>query len=385
MADEAQSPVTTAESAPAAPVASTPASSPPKLPSEPGPKADVQRAALEATVGDKLKEINWGDRDSESVADAPAATAAEPVVEATAETEKPVAETEEPPLTEIEEVQEGDKTKPKDQQPAVKPAGPTVPDAYRRTLKAYEWTDEEIDASQAANPAQFLVMAQKIHANRTAETSRWADLGRQAIQREKDQQPAVKPTHVDPNTGLFKPLDTAAMIEKYGNEDMVNEMAGPLNAMIEQFNQILPTVMGGVQSINQSRQENLARQVDQFFGQDSLKPFEKVYGKADSMEPEQIQNRNKVLETADALIAGAALQNRKLSITDALLIAHDHVGSGFRKETVRQEIKQTVSKRSASLTVKPSTTAKPSAGAPKSSTEMEARTRQRLASVFAGT
>lgn len=391
MADgEVQSPsVATASTAtavtPAAPAAapvSTP-NTPPKLPAERGAVLDAQRATLEGTVADKLKKIDWGDRDAETPAEAPAAEVKEtPIEETPAETV--VAEGEEvPPLKEIEEVQEGET---KDQQPKADPAaGPTVPDAYRRSLKAYDWTDEEINAAAAQNPAQFLVTAQRIHSNRSSEIARWADIGRQVNHRQQENQPQQpSQQHTDPKTGLFKPIDVTALAEKYGNPELVNEMAGPVNAMIQQFNAVLPMVLGGVSSIEQSRKETLSRQVEQFFTQKELEPFTKVYGKIESMDNEQVAARNKVLETADALIAGAAQQSRKLSITDALTMAHDHVSVGFKREAVRQEIKGAVQKRSTSLTVKPAKNAVQPSGIPKSSQEMESRTRSRLAAVFGG-
>lgn len=385
MADEPNTTVTTTETAAPAVATETPVtpSTPPTIPT-PGAAADARQAKLESTVASKLSKMDWGDGSEE-----PAAVEPEPKAEPKTEEAEPVeepteteTEVEQPELKEIEEVQ-GDKPKEGDQPPAEVAAGPTVPDAYRRSLKAYDWTDEEINAAAEANPASFLVMAQRIHANRSAEVARWADIGRnQRAQEQKQEKPAAT-KYTDPATGLFKPFDAAAMVEKYGNEELVTELVAPFNEMIAQFNAVMPSVLGGVSSINQSKHETLARQVDDFFGQKELQSYAKVYGaSSDSLDKDQVQNRNKVLEVADALVAGAEQQGRKLKIHDALTMAHDHVGSQFKKETVRQEIKAAVTKRGSSLTVKPSKTGSKPAGAPKSGAELESRTRQRLANVF---
>jgi hypothetical protein len=298
----------------------------------------------------------------------PEATETQPDPEA-ASTEPAVGETEESP----KETQ--------DQQPAVK-AGPTVPDAYRRSLKAYDWSDAEIDAGAKADPAAFLVMAQRIHANRNAEMARWAEMGRTQRQGNAGTNPQNQPQIVN---GQLKPIDIAAMTEKYGNEDLVKDMATPLNAAIEQINRLLPDLMTGVSAIQQSRTNTLAQQIDQFFGRPELATFKPVYGTDHTkLEGKQFEARNKVLEMADALIAGAGAQGRNLSVEEALLMAHDATSGSFKTEAIRASIKKDVKARSQGLSLRPGKagTSASDNGPPRSKAELESRTRGRLAAVF---
>lgn len=353
-----------------------------------------ERAALEASVQSKLDALDFTGDGSDPEPDAdPSADPPATEPDGGSEPEAKGSEGEGQPAQEVEETPaEGEQVSEEQPKSEAKPkTGPTLPAAYVRSLKAYDWTDEEIEKAFKADPANFTVTAQKIHKNRSDEVAKWADIGRaikeQSTAQKSDPKPQASP-HLDPKTGGFKPLDVDAMVEKYGNEEIVREIVAPVNEVLAAVNSILPDLLTGVSTIRQSRQETMARQVDQFFGQKELEPFASVYGKDfDTADEEQIGNRNKVLEVADALLAGAAQQGRKLTTTDALTMAHDHVSSGFKKDTAIKEVKQQVQKRSASITLKPSKTGTKTtatSGKPKNARDMEARTLTRLQAAFGG-
>lgn len=351
-------------------------------------KPGVARAILEANVAKGLKALGT-DAEDEPDADAEAdepkgASAPEPEAEAEPEPALPGDEGDEDEPYEPDEVA-------KEQQPKVsKTKGPTFPAAIRRSLLAYGWTDEEIDEASADDKdGKFLATASRIHANRNAELASWAAAGRNA--RPKTEEPKAKEekavsSHVDSKTGLFKPLDVDAMIERHGNEDIVREITGPVNEIITQINAVLPDLLQGVQSIQQSRQDTLARQIDQFFGVKEMEPYADLYGKSsETLTDEQFGTRNKVLDLADALIYGAAQQGKKLSPSEAMTLAHDSVSSEHKAQAVRKEVKATIKKRGASLTLRPGKTvsaAEKSGGKPKTRAQLESVTRQRLAGVF---
>lgn len=277
------------------------------------------------------------------------------------------------------------------QQPKAKAKVPTIPEAYRRSLKAYEWTDEEIDAAISQNPAGFLQTAQKIHSNRAKEIAQWAQIGRAARAPEQNGAPQDAPQahapegrgkHIDPKTGLFRTLDVDKMVETYGNEDLVREIAGPVNEVLQAVNQLLPDLMTGVKTIRQSRTDSLKQTVNTFFDGKELMPYSEVYGKGDDLTQEHYKARNRVLETADALIAGAGAQGRNLSIEEALTLAHDSVSGEFKKQVARKEIKGEIKKRGNALTLRPSSAGKQSSGSPKNASDLEKRTAARLSAVF---
>lgn len=301
-----------------------------------------------------------------------------------------VSETEETPT---DETPEGEDGKPEQQpKPVAGKKAPTLPDAYRRTLLAMEWTNEEIDAANAANPSQFTLTAQKLHAGRNAELARWADIGRK--QRQEQEAAAAKAPkeevspYIDAETGTFRALDVDGLIEKFGNEELVRAVAGPVDTIIKQINQILPDLLTGVGAIQQSRAETMQRQVDGFFGSEPLKTFGDLYGTdAGKMSEEQKAARNGVLEMADALIAGAAKQGRTLTATDALLAAHDSLSGSHKDAAARKAIKTAVTKRGKGLTVKPTSKGGGStngAGPKTNWTQNDSAVRSRLANVFGG-
>jgi len=287
------------------------------------------------------------------------------------------------------------------------PDAPTLPDPYRRSLKAYGWSDDEIDQNLEALGDKFLDTAQKIHSNRNAELQKWADAGRKARE-QSQQQGDPNALQSDPNaspgdqnaqsqTGSqqngqvpssLKPVDADALKEKYGEDELIDQIVAPVNATIQAINSILPQLEQGVQQSQQNEQHALVREIESFFGDDSLEPYRDLYGDSNSDEPlaeEQWERRNKVLETADALIAGAELQGRKLSTREALELAHDTVSTEFQKQAVRKGIKKTAKQRNRGITTRPSNRGSEGVtpkGQPQSREDLETRTAQRLKKAF---
>lgn len=347
------------------------------------PQADPAggRSALEAKVSQglaALRDTETGEDSSASESDAESDEVAEESEESSEEGAEP----------ESEDAPEESKTE--EQQPKAKPKSskaPTFPDALRRTLKAYEWSDEEIDRAHAENPANFLLTAQKIHANRSKELAGWAEMGRKA--RQTEQAPTnVKGTateaasHVDPETGLFRPIDVDSMVEKFGNEDLVRQIVAPVNEVLGRINSLLPDLMTGVDTIQESRKQSLKGQIDSFFGSKELERYVELYGKGD-LSDAHMQARNKVLETADALISGAKSQGRSLTVAEALMAAHDVLSVGHKTQAIRSEIKKSVVSRNKGLTLRPSSAGgNPDKGPPKDKDALEKRTRDRLSKVF---
>ncbi len=359
------------------------------------------RDALEASVSKGLEAMV--DSDVEPVELVPTVaepTTTEPVateptktepLEAEPVTVEPVATepTEAEPVT-VEPTGEASTGEPAEEQPqGSETPAPTFPQAWRRTLHAYDWTDDEIADALSQEPnarASFMATAQKLHSNRNAELAKWAEMGR----RERDSQsdPAatpikgsVEPT-VEPGAEAFAPANIDALIEKHGNEDLVREIAEPFNDMMKRINEVLPDLMSGVQSIRDSRQQALARQIDQFFGSEDLKSYEEVYGlDSKDLSDDQVGTRNKVLEFADALVAGASLQGRKLSTEEALVLAHDSVSGEFKEKAIRTEIRKSVTVRAKGISLKPTGKTVQKTG-PKTREELEKDVRGRLTAVF---
>lgn len=255
---------------------------------------------------------------------------------------------------------------------------PTLPAAYRRSLKAYEWTDEEIDSALKQGGQNFITTAGKLHSTRSKEVAQWAELGRQK-RPDSTQSPAAE------TSSVIKPIDAKALKAKYGDEALIDELVGPMNKLAEQMNAMLPQVQAAQQQSQTARQEALGRQIDGFFGGKELESYKDTYGtETGKLNTEQLSSRNKVLELADALIGGAKLQGRNLSFDEAMTLAHDSVTGGTKEQAARTQIVKQLEKRQQAITLKPASRkieGQPSAA--KSRNELEKKVADRLKTAFA--
>jgi len=244
---------------------------------------------------------------------------------------------------------------PEDEPVAVEPDkdSPTLPDAYRRSLIASEWSEKEIDEFFAANPQGALTFAEKVHRTRNAETARFAAAGRQAREAAAAAAPTVEASQAD--AGLMTPVNVDELVEKYGNEEVIRALSTPVNAAIDRINQMLPEIQKGVKSAQQARREALATVVENFFASDELKPYAEVYGVGGDTPSTEVQKKNwkQVLENADAIITGAALQGRQFTAEEALMLAHDSIAKEFQAELIRKDIKGKTKKRAKGVSLKP--------------------------------
>jgi hypothetical protein len=251
---------------------------------------------------------------------------------------------------------------------------PTLPEAYRRSLAAYGWSDEEIEDSLDNDSAGFIKLATTIHSKRNAEVAQWAELGRKG----REQLEAGDPNATVPEQ--LKPVDLSRIKEKYGDDDLFEEIVGPLNSTIAALNAVLPQVQQGMQAIQQTHTDAAASQVHRFFDAEKLEPYRKFYGgEEQDRTPEQMDHRRDVLEQAVLIMEGAKSLNQEMSLEKALMSAHDTAASDFREQAVRKSIKRVVKKRNRGISQRPSKRGNAGSNSSKPTTEG-----QRISRVQAG-
>lgn len=318
------------------------------------------RTALEASVADRLAATFAGETD-----ETPADETEETSAEETQETQEEVSDNADG--AEDEATSDNDTETEEDGAAATPPANtgskaPTLPDAYRRSLKAYDWTDEEIDANLKTLGASFIATAQKIHTNRNTELAAWAAQGRAARQQQQNgqqqeqetEQPAARTSKPAASKKALKPIDTAKLKEHYGDDELIDALAGQINPVIEQINEILPRIEATQRKSTEAELDKLGRVVEDFFASDEIKPYTEFYGDGKKQfTDEQLQARNKVLETADALALGAKMQGRNLSVVEAMQLAHDSVSSTYKVKAARDGIAKSLKQRNKGITLKP--------------------------------
>lgn len=360
------------------------------------PASDFDRAALESKVKDRLASVfSDGDASSADETDETSAGENEEVQETSDDQED---NTEQEAASDSEDAEQDDEEEAgAAATPPAKPGSnaPTLPAAYRRSLKAYGWEDAEIDGNFKALGSAFLKTAAAIHANRNAELSTWAAQGRAAREQqptegddETQPTPAAKPAKS--KKAALKPLDVAKLKEHYGDSgveaELIDTLAGQINPVIEQINEILPRIEKSQQTSQQAELETLGRRVEEFFAGEELKPYTELYGNGkDEFTDGQLKARNKVLEFADALVMGARMQRRNLSLGEALTLAHDSVSSGFKVKAATTGLKKSMKQRQKGITLKPGNKAgKVSGGDGKvtSRSDLEKKVKAGLAKAF---
>lgn len=296
-------------------------------------------------------------------------------------------ESEEPGESEEGEAEEDDGE-------AAADGAPTLPEAHRRSLKAYGWQDEDIDQNLKLLGDQFLKTAERLHENRNTELSQWAAAGRQ--QREQSdpnsrsgstEQPAnpqnQQPPKDDSLGQQMKPVDIEGLKKKYGDDELIDEIAGPVNAMIASINSVLPQIQQGQQAAQQAEVAQARQTVERFFTADELKPYAEFYGSDEAgLSQEQVQAREKVLESAyDLMIGAETLHNRRLPMDEALSLAHEIVAKDFKATAIRKSLKKEAKVRNRAISQRPSSRRSPNAG-PSSEEELERKVSKGLKNAF---
>lgn len=335
-----------------------------------------ERGALESKTQGRLAAL------FDDSAPAPVAKKAAKVAEVEEETETEqvaddAAESEPVEKTETEETENATEV----EAAAEDDKAPTLPDSYRRSLKSYGWEDKEIDKNLRVLGTDFINTAAKIHANRNEEVSRWADAGRAA--RQQTHATAQEPAGLQP----LKALDVKALEDHYGKDEMVKEIAGPVNAMIQQINAIIPLIQASQHNAQQSEVEKLSQQIEGFFGDKKLESMREFIGDSSGLKPlteSQQKVRNTILEMADALVLGARGQNRRLTLSEALQHSLDSVSGEFKEQGIRKTIKTTMQKRQKGISLQPSGRGKAVVAATgiKDRSQLEKDTRSRLRAIF---
>jgi len=183
----------------------------------------------------------------------------------------------------------------------------------------------------------------------------------------------------------LQPINVQELTEKFGNEELIAAIAGPINAQVAALGPLLAEVQATRERENATHQATVAKTVQDFFSGEEMKSFESVYGPVayEAKTPEQQRTVSRVLEMADALIAGAAYQGRDVPIPEALMLAHDSIASGFKENIIRDGIRKKVAKREKGITLKPTAQGRVAVGGPpRYRQELLSRTEDRLAAAF---
>lgn len=248
------------------------------------------------------------------------------------------------------------------EEPAVdeveEPSTPAVDPNHREVAHQFGWTDERIDKLAAADPQLAADTLQAL-----ADT--YTNLSRQYLQPAAPVQPAPQyqqppaPQQASGLDVLFSPEQLRQFAETNGQE-IVDKFLKPFAAERSAMQQEVARLTGFVQA--QERQA-VAAEANTAFAELS-KVNGDLYGKDTAFSAVQKFAREQVAQVADQLRAGAKLQGRDLSVSEALKRAH-LVLTGDRKTAEgRKAVTEQVQKRAKQITARPTQRRSERPGAP---------------------
>jgi hypothetical protein len=325
----------------------------------PAAEPEFDRGALESSLEQKMAAFNAADDRYDGTLNEVAEPEAEEAPgEPTDDLEESLDDTEEIVAEEGDEISEvEDAVDEGEESNAEQLSGLTIPDAHRRSLKAYGYTDEWIDKNSETLGLQFNEFALGVHEKRNAEVARWAEAGQRNREMQQQGQATENPQVPAPGQlpQTLQPINLKEMQEKYGEQELLEDILAPVNGVISALNAVLPGLQQGMQAVERTEQNAVTTRINSFFDSKEIEPYRKLYGGTDKpLSQEQIASRNQMLDMADLILGGAHSQNHNMDFEQALTAAHDVVSANFRETAVRKTIKKEAKARNRGITQRPS-------------------------------
>jgi hypothetical protein len=240
-----------------------------------------------------------------------------------------------------------------------------LPPAYLRAAVHRGWKEEDAKEFFEKSPEAALKTFQNCYMDINNASREWARIGKAKVKSDEianapEPKPEVK----------FEGVDVKKLKEEYDLDDktvaMLEAQNQQLEAVFKQQQrqpepvQTLPPHQQVQRSIQSGPDPNVELQVENFFKSEDLKLYSDFYGELkigqdwSELNPGQYKNRWRVLEQAELMLLGADAQNYQMDPLDALERAHMLVSESVREEVIRNDIKNTATKRKNSMTIKPS-------------------------------
>jgi len=264
-----------------------------------------------------------------------------------------------------------------DPTPAAEEKEIELPDNLYRAAIHAEWTHEEIKEFFESNPEKAMKTFEKIYHSTNKLSSEFSRLGRQP---QTNVQPSGQPAQPAPVK-----LDWSKLESEYGKNDPLVELVRGLSDQVTQLSRSPVQPAAARQDVQPAPDPYLRQQIDVFFTDDSMKPYEDFYGKGKDTQDltmKQQQNRWKMLNMADEIIGGAQLTGRQMDLDEAMERAHMVLTDSLRTEAVRKELVTKIKVKAHGITLKPRGRSVVSSTKSNSAEEIEQRVSDRLAKVF---
>lgn len=265
-----------------------------------------------------------------------------------------------------------------------------ISDAYIRAAIHNGWSEEDVENLVKANPEMAAKTFENLYNSTNKASREWAAIGR-ASRKKADEETRKS---AEEKKFEYGGVDIDALKDKFDIDPSVEQLLKNSNAYNEKLVDALNELTKDkIAQQDTSQVDRAARyydvaaeaaeeqQVNGFFATDSMKPYNKFYGEIaahqtwEDLPPTQAKHRYAVYQTADQLLAGAAMQSQSMGLGEALERAHLLVTEGMREEVIRSKIKKTATKRKNSMVFRPSESKrkKSGGGKPRTKNELESK------------
>lgn len=258
---------------------------------------------------------------------------------------------------------------------------PMLPSGHRRAALARGFTSEEVDYYLETKPDEAIKELARVFDEWQEENSRWSDRGRQLLAAGQE----ASDEKVDDGKKSSEALahyDAAALIEKHGNEDLINDLIDPLNATIDQVNAVTEKLSHSEKFLRNTEINALEVATQNFLKSKEMEPFRDTFGvEITELTDKQVKNRMELFGEADIIVAGAKDHGKDITIQNALERAHIIVSQGTRDEGIRQSIRDSLKKRTKTTKTTHQQTTSPGDNEEVSDEELEKRTADRMRAI----
>ncbi len=255
------------------------------------------------------------------------------------------------------------------------------------------WKIDDINELAKENPELAKRTCAKMLDDTNSLSQAFAKLGRESKEK-PEEKPEVKKTE-------FKSVDIGQLKEKYGDDD-------PVIDLFEQQQEMLKTTVARLDSVEaaalsasttkvdtaQARADKevdvaTAQQIEGFFNDPEMVVYGEFYGEIkkgskdwNNLTITQLTNRQDLVGQAGDIMAGAKERGTEMELSVALDKAHLMATVEVREQVIRKDIKSKSKKRAAGITLKPSSSSKPSGSGELTMEKAEANASVRLHKVF---
>ena len=270
-----------------------------------------------------------------------------------------------------------------------------IPHAFVQAAIRNGWTEDDVAELIETNPTKAKKILNNIYNSVNQSSREWSMLGRAKLNQTVSSKDDKQTDDSD-----FAGIDIDKLKAEYEDNVLIDGVIAPLNEALKKMSKDLKAAnkpaVNASSTLDRATEIALQQQVTNFFSSDSMKPYNDFYGElkagesVENLSPQQAKNRWDVLIEADAIMAGYEAIGKKIDPSEAMARAHLLLTEPLRNSIIRDGIKKTVTKRSKSITMRPSKSAKSKSSnskfsknsRPRNRQELEASVSQKLQSVF---